>query len=154
MKRVTLVALLAAVGLSCEVRAPSAPSGGAAEIATGLSLCVDEINRYRESVGRPALARSQALEDFAVAAVERDALAHTAHQHFLQTNGGGTAVAETEILWWQGMAVGAVVQSGIAQMWQAGPSGEHYDILNGPYSEIGCGIFVNGTEVTVAQDFR
>ena len=123
-------------------------------MAIGLSLCVDETNRYRESVGRPALARSPALENFAAAAAERDALAHVAHQHFLQTRGGGTATAETEILWWRGMEVGAVVRGGIAQMWQAGPSSEHYDILIGPYSEIGCGIFVNGVEVTVVQDFR
>ena len=39
-------------------------------------------------------------------------------------------------------------------MWQGGPRGEHYDIMVGPYSQIGCGIFVNGREVTVAQDFR
>jgi uncharacterized protein YkwD len=150
----TLVALLAAIGLSCEWRAPSAPSGGAAEISSGLSLCVEETNRYRKSVALPPLARSQALEDFAAVAAEHDALAHIAHKYFLQTNGGGTSLAETEILWWRERGVGAVIQDGIAQMWQAGPSGEHYDILIGPYSEIGCGIFVNGAEVTIAQDFR
>jgi hypothetical protein len=152
--RATLVALVAAAGLSCDRRAPSAPSGGAVENASGLSFCVNEINRYREGVGRPLLARSQVLEDYAAVAAERDALAHSAHRYFLQTNGGGTATAETEILWWRGMEIKAVLQGGIAQMWQAGPNSEHYDILIGPYSEIGCGIFVNGAEVTVAQDFR
>jgi hypothetical protein len=39
-------------------------------------------------------------------------------------------------------------------MWDVGPGGEHYDIMVGAFSEIGCGIAVNGTEVTVTQDFR
>jgi hypothetical protein len=39
-------------------------------------------------------------------------------------------------------------------MWAAGPGGEHYDILVGRYSEVGCGVFVNGSEVSVAQDYR
>ena len=29
-----------------------------------------------------------------------------------------------------------------------------YDIMAGAYSEIGCGIAINGAEVTVTQDFR
>jgi hypothetical protein len=47
-----------------------------------------------------------------------------------------------------------VIQRGLAQMWQVGPGGEHYDIMAGTFSEIGCGIAVNGAEVTVTQDFR
>ncbi len=39
-------------------------------------------------------------------------------------------------------------------MWTAGPSNEHYDVLAGPYSEVGCGLFVDGDEVSSAQDFR
>ena len=48
----------------------------------------------------------------------------------------------------------AVIKRGLAQMWEAGPGGEHYDIMVGRFSEIGCGIAVNGSEVTVTQDFR
>jgi len=70
------------------------------------------------------------------------------------TGGGGMAIAENEILWWKGFGVQSVIQQGLQQMWQAGPKGEHYDIMVGSFSQIGCGIFVNGSEVTVAQDFR
>ena len=87
-------------------------------------------------------------------AAERDGTVHSAHDHFIRTNGGGTALAETEILWWHGFAVKDVIQQGLAQMWRVGPGGEHYDILSGSYAEVGCGVFVNGTEVTATQDFR
>jgi hypothetical protein len=39
-------------------------------------------------------------------------------------------------------------------MWTAGPSGTHYKIMVGPYTQAGCGIFVNDQDVTIAQDFR
>jgi hypothetical protein len=139
---------------ACEL-APSSPSATKpANIPGELAYCADEINRYRASVGRPSLARSPMLEDFAAQAAEDDGRAHLAHHFFAMTNGGGMAKAETEILWWRGLAVRGVIQNGLAQMWQSGASGEHYDIIAGPYTQIGCGIFVNGAEVTVSQDFR
>jgi hypothetical protein len=39
-------------------------------------------------------------------------------------------------------------------MWRVGPSVEHYDIMSGAFTEIGCGIYASGGEITVAQDFR
>ena len=117
-------------------------------------MCADETNRYRASVGLRPLLRSAVLEDFAANAATHDGLAHVAHDHFAVTNGAGVARAETEILWWRGFSVRAVIQRGLAQMWQVGPGGEHYDIMAGPFSEIGCGIAINGSEVTVTQDFR
>jgi uncharacterized protein YkwD len=138
---------------SAEVPAASAPLS-ASSVAGELSLCAEETNRYRASVGLPPLIRSAALEDFAARAASVDAAAHHAHHHFTATNGAGVSRAETEILWWRGFTVQAVVQRGLAQMWQVGPGGEHYDIMAGGYSEIGCGIAVNGAEVTVTQDFR
>ena len=160
--RFVLVGLLAAGAVACEMRSPISPSGtlgeasspGARPYSAELTLCVDEINRYRASVGRGTLLRSAALEDFATTAAHADGTAYLAHQHFRATNGDGTSRAETEILWWRGFSVNAVIQKGLAQMWQVGPQGEHYEILVGPYSEVGCGVFVNGSEVTVTQDFR
>jgi uncharacterized protein YkwD len=133
--------------------APAAPLS-VSSVADELSLCAEETNRYRASVGLRPLMRSAALEDFAAQAAAVDAAAHHAHHHFAATNGAGVSRAETEILWWRGFSVQAVVQRGLAQMWQVGPGGEHYDIMAGGYSEIGCGIAVNGAEVTVTQDFR
>ena len=146
--------LTALLATACGVANPASPGAPAAPYTAELRLCVDEINRYRASVGRPLLQRSAALEAFAAAAAERDGTVHSAHDHFLRTNGGGTALAETEILWWRGFALKDVIQQGLAQMWRAGPGGEHYDILSGPYTEVGCGVFVNGAEMTVSQDFR
>jgi uncharacterized protein YkwD len=134
--------------------ANAATSVMSSSTAAELALCADETNRYRASVGLRPLVRSAALEDFASRAASVDGAAHIAHNHFAMTNGAGVSRAETEILWWRGFSVRAVIQRGLAQMWQVGPGGEHYDIIAGSFSEIGCGIAVNGSEVTVTQDFR
>lgn len=169
--RLLPVALLATLSFSCEVLTPVTPSSGSvsgltlsggptdgtsnpADFAAELALCVDETNRYRASVGRPPLARSDDLASFAAEAARQDAQKHEAHYYFKLTNGHGIARAENEILWWRGFPIREVVQQGIAQMWRSGPSGEHYDIMVGPYTKLGCGIYVNAGEVTVAQDFR
>jgi uncharacterized protein YkwD len=131
-----------------------APSVLSSSTAADLALCADETNRYRTSVGLRPLVRSAALEDFATHAASHDGVAHVAHNFFAATNGAGVSSAETEILWWRGFSVRAVIQRGLAQMWQVGPGGEHYDIMAGSYSEIGCGVAINGSEVTVTQDFR
>lgn len=112
------------------------------------------MNRYRASVGRSPLERSADLEAFAAQAAQADGLVHQAHHWFAATNGGGISAAENEILWWAGFGIRSVIQQGLEQMWEIGPTGEHYDIMTGAFSQIGCGIFVNGAEVTVAQDFR
>jgi hypothetical protein len=162
LSRLALGALLSSVS-ACQMASPAAPSETAGEVASlaavaayslEIAQCADEINRYRSLVGRPALRRSAALEAFAATAAQTDGTAHVAHQHFRVTNGSGIAMAETQILWWRDFAVKAVVQKGLAQMWQLGPGGEHYEILVGPYTEVGCGIFVNAGEVTISQDFR
>ncbi len=156
MGRLTRRALLVVVfaAPACTLSSPSPTLNDAAGVAVEVSFCRDEVNRYRMSIGRSVLARSRALEDFAARAAEVDGTAHIAHHHFTMTNGGGTAIAETEILWWRASSIRTVIEQGLAQMWQEGPQGHHYTILVGPYSEVGCGIFVNGGEVTVVQDFR
>jgi Cysteine-rich secretory protein family len=155
-----VICLGVSAGTACGRAAPSPSSPSSPSVATALnisrnlSFCVDEVNRYRASVGRAPLARSADLEAFAAEAAQSDGLAHQAHQFFATTNGGGLSRAENEILWWEGLAVPSVIQQGLKQMWEIGPAGEHYDIMTGAFSQIGCGIFVNGSEVTVAQDFR
>jgi uncharacterized protein YkwD len=131
-----------------------APSVLSASSAADLTFCADETNRYRATIGLPPLVRSAALEDFAAQAATIDGVSHVAHTHFAATNGAGVSSAETEILWWRGFSVRTVIQKGLAQMWQVGPGGEHYDIMVGAFSEIGCGVAVNGSEVTVTQDFK
>src|SRR4029453_8558237 len=152
-----LVCLLAGVLTGCGRGSPASPSsasGTPANLSANVSYCVDEVNRYRASVGRPPLSRSADLEAFAAQAAENDGRAHKAHHWFGMTGGGGMAIAENEILWWKGFGVQSVIQQGLQQMWQAGPKGGHYDIMVASFSQIGGGIFGNGSEVTVAQDFR
>lgn len=125
--------------------------------AQELQLCVDLTNQDRASVGRSALTRSGTLDSYAAAAAENDGTAHVGHQYFTRTNGGGVAFAENEVPWWllsTRRTVRVVVQQGIARMWAEGPEGSHYRHMNGPYTEIGCGLFVNGNEVTLVQAFR
>lgn len=134
--------------------APTSPGSTSVSMAAELAFCSEETNRYRASVGLSPLTRSEALEDFAAKAAEHDAHVRVAHQLFAMTNGAGVSQAETEVLWWKGYATQSVVQKGLAQMWRVGPGGEHYEIMAGPYSQIGCGIFIENGEVTVTQDFR
>ena len=149
---VTASGLLAGV-VGCA--SPSAPTPETADgLASDLAYCVNQLNQYRASIGRPALAESVALEAFAAEAAAHDGALHVAHDLFATTNGRNTAAAETEILWWKDAAVRTVIRDGLAQMWKVGPGGEHYDIISGPYASVGCGVFVNGSEVTVTQDFR
>lgn len=133
----------------------SAPSPtGTASLSGDLQFCTDEINRYRAIAGQPLLTRSNSLDSFAAEAARHDATAGVPHLLFTNTNGGGVARAETELLQWRNYAVRDVIRHGLAGMWAAGPAGEHYPILVGPYNEVGCGVFVNGREVSVTQDFR
>lgn len=151
-----LVVCLVVAG--CGGESPSSPSPTATvSYASELQLCIDQTNQYRASVSRPALARSSALETYADAAARNDGTAHVGHQHFTRTNGGGVAFAENEIPWWPLNTLGsvrAVVEQGLAGMWAEGRGGGHHENMRGPYTEIGCGVFVNGNEVTVVQAFR
>jgi hypothetical protein len=160
---VTVVVLLASDRLAHA--APPDPPGNELEssavaadqtdaVASALALCAAETNRYRASVGLAPLARSAALEAFATRAAAHDGAAGEAHSHFHLTRGGGVSIAETEIIGWQGFSLGAVVKYGLDLMWTGGPGGKHYDILTGPFSEIGCGVSFNGDGITVTQDFR
>ena len=125
-----------------------------ANLPAETNFCVDEINRYRATVNLPGLTRSIDLESYAAESARVDGLAHQPHQHFSETNGGGIALAENELLTWPNGDIHGVIQRGLGVMWTTGPSGTHYKIMAGAYTQVGCGIFVNDHDVTVAQDFR
>jgi uncharacterized protein YkwD len=123
-----------------------------------LAYCLERMNTLRTAKGLPPFTRNRTLERYAAAAARTDGLAHTAHRHARETrHGNGTALAENEILWWSLDGYGsvqAIIEGGLDDMWRQGPGGAHYDNLVGPYAQAGCGIFVNGDEVTVVQAFR
>jgi uncharacterized protein YkwD len=134
---------------------PEAPPTASTNLESELTFCVTETNRYRATLGRAALTRSSALEAYAAVGAREDGLAHAGHQHFRSTNGGGIASAENEVPWWTSSnSVHGVVQQGLALMWAEGPGGAHYENMRGPFTQLGCGVFVNGNEITVVQDFR
>ena len=157
-----LLLVLLAAGCRGPLASPGEPGAssapGAPAFTAEVALCADQTNTYRVSVGLPGLRRSAVLETYATAAARTDGLAHIAHHHARQTNlGNGTSRAENSILWWSLRNYGSVqrvVRLGLADMWQQGESGTHYRNLIGHYTEVGCGIFVNGDEVTVVQAFR
>lgn len=136
---------------------PSDPPVPVVAYAAEVQLCVDQTNVYRATLGLRPYAHSAALDAVAKTAAAFDGGVHVGHAYFLQTNGGGIAMAENEIPWWPMSLVGnvrQVVLEGLAGMWEEGPSGGHYRHMAGSFQELGCGIFVNGQEVTVVQDFR
>ena len=155
---VTAGALLLTMACTAAPTAPTAagtaPASGSANLASNVSYCTDEINRYRVSTGLAPLERSDALDGFAAQAAEHDAQSRVPHQYFRMTNGAGIATAENQLLFWKGYTVPQVIKQGVAQMWAEGPSGSHYQIMTGKYAQVGCGIYMNGNEVTISQDFR
>lgn len=130
---------------------------GPPEYADELRACVDQTNQYRATVGRAALKQSQALEAYAWKSARVDARSRVPHQYFEKTGGGGIAMAETLVPWWPLSRYGSIreiVRRGLAAMWAEGRGGGHYDIIVGKYAEVGCGIYSDGTRVTVVQAFR
>ena len=163
MRRVGLLLfILVTVGCRGPLSSATAPSStsdpGNPAFSAEAGLCVEQTNRYRATIGRAALQRSEVLEAYATAAARNDGLAHVAHQYAKQTNlGNGTSRAENALLWWSLRYYGSVqqvIKLGVADMRKQGDGCVHYRNLVGNYSELGCCIFVNGDEVTVVQAFR
>ena len=146
--------------LTCTPPSPVSPAPPAAlpsATTADLAYCVQETNRYRALVHLGGLSQSAALEDYAAMGARIDGTSHSAHSHFLSTNGGGIAFAENEIPWWRFapyLTVRAVIQQGLVQFWAEGPTGGHRKNLTGPYTQVGCGVFISNGEITVVQDFR
>jgi len=120
-------------------------------------LCVDKTNMLRATVGKPAVTRSAQLEAYANEGAMYD-FSHQPHDHFkLSPIGGGIAYAENECPHWDlsfgGGDVKALVSKCIDAFWSEGPGGGHYDNMTGPYGTLGCGIYHEGTDYTIVQDY-
>lgn len=163
MIRMCGAVLLAVFAVGC-AGSPASPSPSRAATAdsdnysTEIALCAQVTNQYRARVGKAPLARSSVLEEYAATAARTDGTVKIAHHHARTTNlGNGLSRAENAILWWSLRYYGtveSVVRRGLDDMWKQGDGGSHYRNLVGNYTETGCGIFVNGDEVTVVQAFR
>src|SRR5262245_53933152 len=133
---------------------PERPSNPSDSLEQNLEFCVSETNRYRATVGLLPLTRSTELEGYAAAGARQDGLAHKAHLHYRSANLAAKGIAENELPWWPGSSIRQVIKNGIAAMWAEGPGGGHFENIRGPYTHIGCGVFVNGNEITVVQNLQ
>jgi hypothetical protein len=166
MRRVVAAAVIAViaalVGSACGPAFPNAPSTSASSssptaTAADLAFCVADINGYRAQANRPPLAESMALETFAAAGAQTDAASGVPHAHFTASNGAGIATAENEFLTADRQLFPTTqdaMHGASALFWAEGPTGSHYQTLVGPYSQVGCGVFVANGAVTVVQDYR
>jgi hypothetical protein len=160
MRRLVALILVAACGgddggAGGDGGADSGVGGGGSTAAH--MTCEIETNKYRAMKGKPALAHSQPLEDYAQDGAEHD-FTTSPHDHFSQTQGGGIAFAENECphqLGWRvpsGGSVEAVVAMCIKAFFDEGPGGGHYENMMGAYKTIGCGIHRSGDSITIVQD--
>jgi uncharacterized protein YkwD len=155
-----LAALLGLGGTGCTAAGnPFSPgTSEALDLESEVAFCIDEVNRFRSTMGLRALARSGQIDTFSTEAARVDTEAREPHKYFRQTDGGGgTSRAQNVVPWWQLSNYGSVrkvTREGLAMMWAEGPGGGHYETMKGNFSEIGCGFFVENGVVTVTQDFR
>jgi uncharacterized protein YkwD len=124
-----------------------------------VAFCLAETNRYRKAAKKPPFVRTPRLDAYAAEGAEVDARARKAHHHFNTRHYPEpfSAFAENEIPWWHlpdERAVEKVVRAALASMWAEGPGGGHYENLAGDYTEMGCGIWIEGDEITIVQNFR
>ncbi len=148
------LAIAALVG--CAGDGDGAGAGGSAA-NSDLVFCVDETNRLRATQGKAALDHSAELEAYANTSAQDDTEMQSAHAHFSSTHGGGIAFAENECPSFLGWRVQGDVRNTIAQCLQAfydeGPGGGHYENMMGDYGTLGCGVYVQDSGITIAQDY-
>ena len=136
---------------------PSATTLPTSATSADLAFCVSETNRYRKLAGKPTLAQSSVLEAYAATGAQADAISRVPHSHFDGTSGGGVALAENELLA-AGLALFGTVQEAMRQaigaFYAEGPTGGHYQNLEGPYTQVGCGVYIANAVITFVQDFR
>jgi hypothetical protein len=113
-------------------------------------LCVDEINRYRASIGRPPVERLREKEACADEQARDDAHAARAHATFGRCAEG----AQNECPGWGGPA-DPMIKGCLKMMWDEGPGGGHYENMAGGAKQVSCGFFTNEMgEIWSVQDFR
>ena len=52
------------------------------------------------------------------------------------------------------LSVLGALRQAISAFYAEGPSGGHYQNLEGPYTQVGCGVFIDNRLITFVQDFR
>ena len=158
---VALIALCLCLGADCGGRGsdnqpPTGPTPGPATVTDAdLAQCVDTINAYRAAIRKPPMERDARLEQIAGRAAEQDYLAGDPYQHFALTGGEGYANAENEIITsaTQHGTLRDGINFGLKSFWNEGLSGGHYQNMV-KYSRLGCGVYIDGDNLSLAVDFR
>jgi len=142
---------------TCGDDGASAGNGNGASASSGgnpgsvQQLCVDTINDYRASVGRPPLARWSSAESCSDQEAESDGETNTPHGAFPSCG----EFAQNECPGWPGPAEQMIIGC-LELMWDEGPGGGHYDNMENPdYTEVSCGFatMADGSIWSV-QNFR
>ena len=160
---IPIVVALSTVGCSGDQAGDiTGPSGGSGSgnlssvtvSAADLAFCVSETNRHRTSVGVGALAQAADLEAFALAAARADHASGVAHDYF---SANATGLASENMVLRSPLSgnVGSLITAALAAFWAEGPGGVHHDNMRDPrWRRVGCGIHIEGDQVTLAQEFR
>jgi hypothetical protein len=165
MRRSALAIVLLGCGGGSDGAGSDAAGSGSGHNGTVAAhqMCVQETNRYRTTVPAPgtgaaraAVTESTQLESYADTGAMID-YSSSPHHHFITTNGGGISFAENECPHWPlsmtGGDLNQLVVACLAAFYGEGPGGGHYENMMGAYAELGCGIYENGSDVTIVQDY-
>jgi hypothetical protein len=130
----------------------TAGSGGSAgNPSSTAELCVSEINRYRSTVGAPALARWADAEACSNKEAAQDAASGRAHGSFTQCG----EMAQNECPGWPGPE-SEMIKNCLRTMWNEGPGGGHYENMRSSrYTKVACGVAqTSAGKYWAVQNFR
>lgn len=137
----------------------SGSSGGGASSGSGSSGgsggavqdCVDSINQFRASIGRPPYARWNDAESCVNGQAQADSQSGTAHSAFGQCG----EFAQDECPGWPGPP-DSMIGDCMQMMWSEGPGGGHYDNMSSSqYTMVACGYYTTSDgSVWATQDFK
>jgi hypothetical protein len=127
--------------------------GGTANQCGGSAqqLCVDIINQYRATLGRPALARWTSAEACSDGEAKSDSQTGKPHGAFGQCGEYG----QNECPGWSGPPQ-SLLPGCLKMMWNEGPGGGHYEnMASTKFHQVACGFSNMGTgSVWAVQNFR
>lgn len=126
----------------------TAPSGTSSSVA---QLCVDEINRYRATLGLRPLARAADREGCADGQIRDDAQSGNWHGRF-----GACGESLQNECMSSPTKADDMIRGCLKGMWAEGPGGGHYENMkNASATQVWCGFHTkpNG-DVWSVQDFR
>ena len=126
-------------------------SGSGSGSADATQACVDAINQYRASIGRPPYTRWTSAESCVDGQAQADSASGNPHSAFQQCG----EFAQDECPGWPGPP-GTMITQCLAQMWAEGPGGGHYDNMSSTqYTQVSCGFYVlSDGSVWATQDFK